>query len=157
MPAAAILLYPSTWVAIGEAAKWTLITLGVTGAGVATGTKCPGLTSTSAPTHEAVPIAARKEDAHLECLRSGPASSCGSIALLLRHRTGLVRGIMYTYGSEIRTLEPVNASGTGRLRLVTLSALIRVPMFPTTFSSTDPCRSCPRSLTARSPLTSGSA
>lgn len=37
MAGPAILLYPPTWVAIGEAAKWTLITLGVAGAGVATG------------------------------------------------------------------------------------------------------------------------
>lgn len=31
------LFYPPTWIAIGEAAKWTLITLGVVGAGAATG------------------------------------------------------------------------------------------------------------------------
>ena len=37
MAAPALLLYPPTWVAIGEAAKWTLITLGVVGAGAATG------------------------------------------------------------------------------------------------------------------------
>ncbi|WP_227272747.1 hypothetical protein [Roseobacter weihaiensis] len=56
MPAFAPLLYPPTWVAIGEAAKWTLITLGVVGAGAATGVAINEMTQDEGET-EAAPSA----------------------------------------------------------------------------------------------------